>query len=120
MVLALTAFFVALCSDRPALIIIDDWQGADDATRKVLVASSRPRPAPGSCCASRDTDFREAKSSEAEVLHLAPFLIGDTVRAIERASGRHRQGLAARIDGVRRQSALPRGALPVTGGLVSR
>ena len=41
----LLAFFTAFAAKRPLVLVIDDWQWADDASRQLLEALLRNTPA---------------------------------------------------------------------------
>ena len=102
MALALTELFVALCTKRPVVMIIDDWQWADDATRTVLRSILEASPAAPLLVllASRDKDLGDVTIGEGDVLQLAPFGIDDTVRTVQALLPQViDHGLAAKIHG---------------------
>ncbi len=72
---ALTELFAALAMQRPLLLIIDDWQWADESSRQVLGSIIRAaQHAPVLIVtASRELDTRVPATAGAKVLQLAPF-----------------------------------------------
>jgi class 3 adenylate cyclase/tetratricopeptide (TPR) repeat protein len=85
MAAALTELFMAWCVARPVVMVIDDWQWADDATRTVLRSIREASPAAPLLVllGSRKAELGDlAIGDEDEVLQLAPFDVDDTVRAV--------------------------------------
>jgi class 3 adenylate cyclase len=80
----LLAFLSALSGMVPSVLVIDDWQWADDATRQLLEALLRLPGGPRVILASRPRDDGAGWISGAPHLALAPFQGSETDLAIRR------------------------------------
>lgn len=78
----LFAFFACLSSDHRVLMVIDDWQWADDASRQLLGALLEAPGGPRFILASRPRESDDTVIQGALHLHLAPLLEEDTRHAI--------------------------------------
>lgn len=93
----LLAFFTALCAEGPLVLVIDDWQWADDATRQLLEALLRLPLGPRVILASRPHDDGTDWISGAPHLVLDPFEGTETDRAVRRWLPQADPFLVARI-----------------------
>ena len=92
---AFTGLFTALASVRSVLVTVDDWQWADDMSRKLLAALLDERTCPMSVVlAVRATDRDAAPPSEFSVLDLLPF---DEVESASVARSLRTQNLPAAV-----------------------
>jgi len=80
----LLAFLSALSAMAPSVLVIDDWQWADDATRQLLESLLRFPKGPRILLASRPRDDGADWISGAWHLTLAPFQGSETDRAVRR------------------------------------
>lgn len=78
----LIAFFTALSAQQQVLMLIDDWQWADDASRQLLGTLLDAPMGPKVILASRPGDFDHTVIKGAEHLHLTPLAETDTRQAI--------------------------------------
>jgi class 3 adenylate cyclase/tetratricopeptide (TPR) repeat protein len=82
---ALRGLFDALAAAKPLVLVIDDWQWADDATRQVLGAISvLDQRAILVLVATRGFAAGDAGMSAARILELAPFTEQETAETIVR------------------------------------
>ncbi|CAN5457751.1 hypothetical protein BH11PSE9_BH11PSE9_16350 [soil metagenome] len=93
---ALRGAFEALASDRPLLLVIDDWQWADDASLQVLDAiralarpicvllATRGASGEGGEGASDEITSQRFAPSGFPTLELAPLTLAETTRSMER------------------------------------
>ena len=92
---AFVELFSGLARDRRVLVTVDDWQWADDISRKLLAALLDERTCPMSVVlALRTTDRAAAAPSEFSVLDLAPF---DEVESARVARSLRTQNLPAAV-----------------------
>lgn len=80
----LTAFFTAIAAKHPVVLVIDDWQWADDASRQLLEALLRAPHGPRVLLASRPREDGTAWISGALHLTLEPFKGSETDLAARR------------------------------------
>jgi tetratricopeptide (TPR) repeat protein len=80
----LLAYFTALATERPLVLVIDDWQWADDASRQLLEAMLRVPHGPRVILASRSRDDGADWISGAPHLALDPFQGSETDLAVRR------------------------------------
>ncbi len=78
----LSAFFTALAAQRQVLMLIDDWQWADDASRQLLGTLLEAPTGPKVILASRPRDPDDTVIRDARHLHLTPLAETDTRHAI--------------------------------------
>ncbi len=78
----LSAFFTALSARKPVLMLIDDWQWADDASRQLLGTLLERQAGLRFILASRPTDSGEVVIRGAEHLNLTPLAEPETRHAI--------------------------------------
>jgi len=93
----LLAFFTAVSAKRPLVLVIDDWQWADDASRQLLEAMLRVPHGPRVILASRPRDDGTDWISDAPHLTLDPFLRSETDLAVRRWLPQADPFLVARI-----------------------
>jgi class 3 adenylate cyclase/tetratricopeptide (TPR) repeat protein len=78
---AFTALFEALARERRVLVTVDDWQWADDTSRKLLAALLDAGSCPLSVVLAVRTNDRDAPPpSEFTILDLAPFDEAESAR----------------------------------------
>lgn len=80
----LLAFFEGACATRQVLLIIDDWQSADDASRQLLEALLQLPSGPRALLAARPRDDGAEWIAQAPHLHLRPFQTAETGTAVKR------------------------------------
>jgi tetratricopeptide (TPR) repeat protein len=80
----LLAFFTALAGQAPVLMLIDDWQWADDASLQLMGALLQIPSAPSIILASRPRAGGQDWIVGAEHLHLTPFVESETWLAVRR------------------------------------
>lgn len=80
----LTAFFTVIAAKHPLVLVIDDWQWADDASRQLLEALLRTPDGPRVLLASRPREDGTAWISGALHLTLDPFKGSETDLAVRR------------------------------------
>lgn len=80
----LAAFLVALARSRPATLVVDDWQWADDATRKLMSALMQSDAPLRIILTSRTRDEGADVVPGAEHIELQPFDGAETARAVRR------------------------------------
>lgn len=78
----LMAFFTALAAEQPVLLVIDDWQWADDASRQLLGTLLDASIGPKIVLASRPSDFSKVVIQGAPHLYLTPLAESETRQAI--------------------------------------
>jgi tetratricopeptide (TPR) repeat protein len=93
----LLAFFAAVAAKRPLVLVIDDWQWADDASRQLLEAMLRVPHGPRVILASRPRDDGTDWISGAPHLTLDPFQGSETELAVRRWLPQADPFLVARI-----------------------
>ena len=93
----LLAFFMAVNAQRPLVLMIDDWQWADDASRQLLQAMLRQTHGPRVVLASRPRDDGVDWISDAPHLTLEPFQGSETDLAVRRWLPQADPFLVARI-----------------------
>lgn len=93
----LLAFFAALSARTPLMLVIDDWQWADDASRQLLEMLLRLRDGPRVLLASRPRDDGASWISGAPHLSLDPFEGVETDAAVRRWLPQADPFLVARI-----------------------
>ncbi|KRR27487.1 ATP-binding protein [Bradyrhizobium retamae] len=93
----LMAFFTAVAAKCPLLLVIDDWQWADDASRQLLEALLRVPRGPRVLLASRPREDGTAWISGALHLTLDPFQGSETDLAVRRWLPQADPFLVARI-----------------------
>ena len=80
----LLAFFTVLAGQVPVLMMVDDWQWADDASLQLMGALLEASSAPSVILASRPRAGGHDWIVGAEHLHLAPFVESETRLAVRR------------------------------------
>ncbi len=80
----LIAFFSALSAQQPVVLLVDDWQWADDASRQVLATLVDHPSGPRFVLASRPSASGSHEILGAQHLHLTPLAESDTIDAIRR------------------------------------
>lgn len=80
----LLSFFAALSAQKPILMVIDDWQWADDASLQLLGALLDEPKGPRVMLASRPRDAGGSEIQGAQHLHLTPLVQADTTAAVRR------------------------------------
>ena len=80
----LVAFFSTVAAKRPLVLVIDDWQWADDASRQLLEALLRAPQGPRVILASRPREDGTDAVSGALQLTLDPFQGSETDLAVRR------------------------------------
>ncbi len=80
----LLAFFTAVAAKNSLVLVIDDWQWADDASRQLLEAMLRVPHGPRVILASRPRDDGTDWISDAPHLTLDPFQRSETDLAVRR------------------------------------
>jgi tetratricopeptide (TPR) repeat protein len=93
----LMAFFTAVAAKRPLMLVIDDWQWADDASRQLLEALLRVPHGPRVLLASRPREDGTDWISGAPHLMLDPFQGSETDLAVRRWLPQADPFLVARI-----------------------
>jgi predicted ATPase len=93
----LLGFFTALSTKIPLVLVIDDWQWADDASRQLLEALLQSAVGPRVILASRPRDDGAEWISGAPHLVLAPFQGPETDLAVRRWVPQADPFLVARI-----------------------
>src|SRR5205085_1338292 len=80
----LLVFFAALAAARPLVMVIDDWQWADDASRQLLEALLQLPGGPRALLASRPREDGTEWISGAPHLAVNPFQGTETELAVRR------------------------------------
>jgi class 3 adenylate cyclase/tetratricopeptide (TPR) repeat protein len=80
----LLTVFAALCAEQPVLLLIDDWQWADDASRQLLEALFQLPRQPAVVLATRPRTDRIGVIAGAPHFELRPFAAPETLRAVKR------------------------------------
>ena len=93
----LLAFFTALASARPCLLVIDDWQWADDASRQLLQALLQSDAGPALLLAARMREDGGDWVAGAAHVRLEPFRPQETATVVQRLLSRPDPFLVARI-----------------------
>ena len=93
----LLAFFAAVCAGQRLLLVIDDWQWADDASRQLLQTLLQLEQGPSVLLASRPRDDGGDWVAGAPHLALTPFSKAETGVAVRRLLTQVDPFLAARI-----------------------
>jgi class 3 adenylate cyclase len=93
----LQRFFAALAATQPCVLLIDDWQWADDASRQLLLALLQAEPGPRVLLAARPSEDGAPWVAGAVQLDLSPFGHGETHTAVQRLLDRPDPFLVARI-----------------------
>ena len=93
----LLALFTAVAAKQPLVLVIDDWQWADDASRQLLEAMLRAPHGPRVVLASRPREDRTDWIADAPHFELEPFLGSETDVAVRRWLPQADPFLVARI-----------------------
>jgi tetratricopeptide (TPR) repeat protein len=93
----LLAFFTTVAAKRPLVLVIDDWQWADDASRQLLEAVLRVPHGPRVILASRPRDDHTDWIADAPHFELEPFQGSETDVAVRRWLPQADPFLVARI-----------------------
>lgn len=88
---------VRLCGSGRTLILIDDWQWADDASRRLLLQLLDECPSLRVLLSARQRDDGSAWIADAPHILLAPFSAGETEQAVHRLLPQADPFLAAQI-----------------------
>ncbi len=91
------ASLLGVCARAPTLLVIDDWQWADDASRQLLVALLRDPSGPRVLLAARSRDDGAQWIADAAHLTLSSFDESQTERTVRRWLPDADPFLAARI-----------------------
>lgn len=78
----LATFFTALSEEQPVLMLVDDWQWADDASRQLLGTLLDAATGPRVILASRASDAGNVVIQGAPHLYLTPLAEAETRQAI--------------------------------------
>lgn len=82
MLTAIAHVFNALAGKRPIVLLIDDWQWADDGSRQVLAAIRRVRRPIYVVLGSRGMSVGDAAMNDVEAVHLAPLNSAETRQTV--------------------------------------
>ncbi|MDH4391638.1 MAG: AAA family ATPase, partial [Aquabacterium sp.] len=93
----LFAFFTVLARHRSCLLVIDDWQWADDASRQLLAQLQSDATGLRLLLASRPRDAGGKQVADALLLTLEAFTPDETAQAVHRLLQRPDPFLVARI-----------------------
>ncbi|MEP7297769.1 MAG: AAA family ATPase [Burkholderiales bacterium] len=88
---------IALCSSGPTLVLVDDWQWADDASRRLLLQLLDECPSLHVLLSARQRDDGSAWIADAPHVLLEPFDANETEQAVRRLLPQVDPFLAAQI-----------------------